>query len=355
MPIEAFPLVIGWELTLRCNLRCRHCGSSAGLPRRNELTTDEALALCDQFPDLLVQEVDFSGGEPLLRSDWKDIALYLKDLGINTNILTHGLDLTTDKVHEMIEVGISCVGISVDGLEKNHDFIRRWEGAFKRTLQGIDILNTIGLKLNIITTVSSLNVDDLPELMRLLQLHGVRFWRLQPLIPVGRAKNHKDLRVEKQSILKLGRFIQQCKSKALENGMEIISADGLQYIFEEEKTKTSKSWRGCPAGWSTCGITSNGKVKGCLAMPDELIEGDLREKDLWDIWFHPEAFDYNRKFNLHQIGPNCRDCDMCEPCKGGCSVNSYSSTGIFHNDPYCFYMVSKKKEHPPEPLRSLTD
>jgi radical SAM protein with 4Fe4S-binding SPASM domain len=308
------------------------------------LTTVEALALCDQFPDLLVQEVDLSGGEPLLRSDWKDIALHLKDMRISTGVLTHGLDLSADKVREMIDAGISCVGLSVDGLEKNHDFIRGRSGAFKRTLQSIDLLNSAGLKCNIITTVNSLNVGDLPELMRLLQAHKVKFWRLQPLIPVGRAKDSWELSIERQSILELGRFIRKTKSEAMEDGMELISADGLQYIFEEEKTRTSRAWIGCPAGWSTCGITSDGKVKGCLAMPDELVEGDVREKDLWNIWFSPEAFSYNRKFDLDQIGPNCRDCDMCEPCKGGCSVSSYSSTGVFHNDPYCFYMANKKTE-----------
>ena len=104
MLIEAFPLVVGWELTLTCNLRCLHCGSSAGLPRENELTTEEALSICDQFPDLLVQEVDFTGGEPLLRSDWKEIANRLIDQGINVSILTHGLDLTSEKIRECLTV-----------------------------------------------------------------------------------------------------------------------------------------------------------------------------------------------------------------------------------------------------------
>lgn len=348
MSFEALPLVIGWELTLSCNLRCRHCGSSAGSPRSNELTTKEALALCDQLPDLLVQEVDFSGGEPLLRPDWKEIAFRLKDLKIHTNILTHGLDLTVEKIKEISEAGITCVGLSIDGLQKNHDFIRGRPGGFQRTLQSIDLLNTLGMKSNIITTVSSLNVDDLPELMHTLQQHHVTFWRLQPLMPIGRVKTSQ-LRVENESILKLGRFIQQHKSEAMEHGLEIIGADGLQYIFEEEKTQTSKPWRGCPAGWSTCSITSDGKVKGCLAMPDELIEGDLRNTELWDIWFSPNAFTYNRKFSPDQLGPNCRECDMCESCKGGCSTNSYSTTGIFHNDPYCFYMVNKKLKPPDFP------
>ena len=68
MGFEGFPLIVGWELTLLCNLRCRHCGSSAALPRPNEtISLDESLALCDQFPALLVHEVDFTGGEPHYR------------------------------------------------------------------------------------------------------------------------------------------------------------------------------------------------------------------------------------------------------------------------------------------------
>ena len=333
---------MGWEFTLKCNLRCRHCGSSAGLPRDNELSTKEAYHLCDQFPDLLVQEVDFSGGEPMLRSDWKEIALYLKDLGINTNILTHGLDLTPEKVKEIIDAGITCVGISIDGLERNHDYIRGLRGAFTKTLRGIDVMNEAGLKSNIITTVSSINVDELPGLMEVLKSHGVKYWRPQPLIPVGRVKDSKDLRIEKESLLKLGRFIQLNEAEALKDGLEIIHADGLQYVFEEEKSRERKPWLGCPAGWSTVGIMSDGKVKGCLSMPDELVEGDLRKQSLWKIWFDEHSFAYNRKFAVEDIGVNCEGCDMIEQCKGGCSVSSYAATGVFHNDPYCFYMINKK-------------
>ena len=340
--LEAFPLVVGWELTLKCNLRCRHCGSSAGQPRDDELTTKEAYALCDQFPDLLVQEVDFSGGEPMLRGDWKKIALYLKDLGINTNILTHRLNLTPKKVKEIINVGITCVGVSVDGLERNHDFIRGVQGAFDKTLQGIGVMNEVGLKSNVITTVSSKNVDDLPGLMEVLNSHDVKYWRLQPLIPIRRVKGSEDLRIEEKSLLKLGRFIQQNEAKALTNGLEIIHADGLQYLFEEEKSRERRPWLGCPAGWSSTAITSDGKVKGCLSMPDNLFEGDLRRMSLWDIWFDEQSFSYNRRFTLDEIGGNCEGCDMTEQCKGGCSVCSYVATGKFHNDPYCFYMIDKK-------------
>ena len=340
MTVEAFPLVIGWELTLKCSLRCRHCGSSAGLPRNNELTTDEALALCEQFPDLLVQEVDFTGGESLLRPDWQEIALCLKDLKIRTNLLTHGVDLTEDKIHELVNAGITCIGVSIDGLEKSHDFMRRCAGAFNRTLHSIDLMKKEGMKFNVITTVTSQNVDEMPALMEVLQQRGTDAWRLQSLIPAGRVKDSKELTIENKTILKMGQFIRENKKSAHEKGLEIIAADGLQYLFEEEKAATHSPWLGCPAGWCTCGITSDGKVKGCLSMPDDLIEGDLRKHSLWDIWFNPESFVYNRKFTQNQLGDNCVGCDMRESCKGGCSSNSYTATGAFHNDPCCFYHIN---------------
>jgi MoaA/NifB/PqqE/SkfB family radical SAM enzyme len=96
LTFEGFPLIIGWEFTLECNLRCGHCASSAERRRLKELTTREALDICDQFPSLLVQEVDFTGGEPMLRSDWIDVALHLKDIGIATRVLTNGLVLTPE-------------------------------------------------------------------------------------------------------------------------------------------------------------------------------------------------------------------------------------------------------------------
>jgi len=127
MGFEGFPIVVGWELTLSCNLRCGHCASSAGLPRKEELSLAEALELCDQFPLLLVQEVDFTGGEPLLRTDWMEIAAHLRELQIPVRMVTNGL-LLKENVPLLKESGIATVGVSLDGLENTHDFIRRRQG-----------------------------------------------------------------------------------------------------------------------------------------------------------------------------------------------------------------------------------
>ncbi len=339
MSFEGFPFNIGWELTLACNLRCNHCASAAGLPRHDELTTKEALKICDQFPALLVQDVNFTGGEPLLRPDWKEIAIYLKDLGISTNIITNGLALESKTVSQIKSVGISNVGISLDGLEKTHDNIRGRKGSFKHVLRSIEILQREGIHIMVITTVNKLNISELPAILHLLQSIGIRDWRVQPLIPTGRANNFKELEMDDLGILELGRFIQNWAPKSEKEGTRIICSDGLEYIGGTSDSE--RPWRGCPAGWVTCGITSDGKVKGCLSLPDELVEGDLRKNDLWSIWFHPDSFAYTRRFSYGQLGSNCSSCSKAVECLGGCSSNSYTASGKFHNDPYCFYKINK--------------
>lgn len=339
MSFEGFPFIVGWELTLACNLRCAHCGSSAGLPRQDELTTEEALKICDQLPALLVQEVDFTGGEPLLRPDWAVIASHLIELGIPVNSLTNGLEVGADTVAQMKDIGISCVGISLDGLERTHDTIRSRQGAFAAVTQSIALMQRADIPINVITTVNAINLPELPEILPLLQSMGVEQWRLQPIIPMGRVNSHPELAIDDDGILGLGRFIKEQKSNAGDGAVNIICGDGLEYIVEGETNE--RPWRGCSAGIVACGITSDGKVKGCLSMPDELVEGDLRKNDLWDIWFHADAFAYNRHFKLDKMGPNCKACDKAEECMGGCSSNSYCATGKFHNDPYCFYKLNK--------------
>ena len=102
------------------------------------------------------------------------------------------------------------------------------------------------------------------------------------------------------------------------------------------------NWRGCWAGKMVLGIQSDGNVKGCLALSDDFIEGNIREKSIIDIWNDPHAFAYNRKFNVVDLGENCKDCKYGETCKGGCLTRSDALTGFLHNDPYCFYRIEQE-------------
>lgn len=342
MSFESFPFTLGWELTLACNLRCKHCGSRAGQPRKNELTTDEAIQLCDQFPALLVQEVDFTGGEPLLRPDWPEIALRLKELKITTGIVTNGASLDQETISKLKETGISHVAVSIDGLESTHDFIRGKDGAYLEVMKGIKRLNEEGIPTTIITTVTELNIGELPVLFETFSDIEIVRWRPQPLISSGRVENFQELLIKEETFLRLIEFYQNWGYKAVDAGMELLRADGLGYFFESDISRGP--WYGCPAGIVSVGITSDGKVKGCLSLPDEFMEGDLREKSLWDIWFDSNAFSYTRHFSTSKLGDNCDSCDKEEQCRGGCSAMSYGYTGKLHNDPLCYTGIMKRKK-----------
>jgi len=344
MVYEGFPLIIGWELTLACNLLCVHCGSSAGSARNNELTLDESLAICNQLPTLLVEEVNFTGGEPLLRPDWPAIVGHLNDLGIRTKILTNGLALKPDVVAELKNVGVEAVGVSLDGLEKNHDYIRGREGLFKSIITNIEKTQSAGLNVTIITTVNSLNVNDLPGIYDLIRSMDLRRWQIQPVFHFGRIYEAENLHLSEQAYLKLGTFIKEHWPSARKTGLEISPADSFGYFTELDPREPQ--WSGCGAGLYACGITSDGKVKGCLSLPDEIVEGDLRKNDLWDIWFANGAFAYTRDYRPEELGPNCRTCDKAAQCRGGCSAMSYSYTGKFHNDPFCFYNIRNQNNAP---------
>jgi radical SAM protein with 4Fe4S-binding SPASM domain len=338
MAFEGFPLIVGWELTLLCNLRCAHCGSSAGQPRCNELTTREALDICEQLPALLVQEVDFTGGEPLLRPDWPALAARLITLGIPVNILTNGTSVGSDTIIRMKDAGISVVGISLDGMESTHDYVRGRQGSFRDVLQTIEALQRAKLPLNVITAVNALNLPELPRMAELLAELGVTCWRLQPIIHMGRVQDHPELHIDDLVVRRLGQFIQEHRRGPLAASLQVLRGDGLEYVEEEDPEV--RPWRGCSAGISACGITSDGKIKGCLSLPQEFVEGDLRERSFWDIWFDEGAFPYTRGFELSRLGLNCAGCEKGEECKGGCTSSSYCATGQAHNDPFCYLRAS---------------
>jgi radical SAM protein with 4Fe4S-binding SPASM domain len=327
MGFEGFPLIVGWEPTLACNLRCRHCASVAGLPRPNELSVAECLSICDQFPSLLVQEVDFTGGEPLLKLGWDRIAARLRDRGIAVRMVSNGLGITPDVVLRMKDAGLASVGVSLDGLGATHDRVRAREGMFATVVAALERLVDAELAPTVITAVNALNLPELPQLLDLLGPIGVCAWQIPPIFPSGRNSTAPELLFAADQYLQLGTFVAEWEAKARGKGIELRPADSCGYFTE---LSCGPEWQGCSAGIAAVGIMSDGRVKGCLSMPDELIEGDLRANDLWDIWFREDAFSFTRAFELGSLGPNCAGYEYGQQCGGGCSAMSYTATGRFH-------------------------
>ena len=337
MGFEGFPFIVGWELTLACNLSCRHCASAAGRPRPRELTLDEALGLCGQLPALAVQEVDFTGGEPLVREDWWRIAERLRELSITTRMVTNGLLLTPATVERMKAVGLATVAVSIDGVAEVHDRIRSSAGLFRRVLAGMARVADAGIRLSAITAVNAVNLPTLPALLHLLDSTGVDTWQIQPLLPQGRSLSSPELALSDEEYVRVARFVSDARHETRHGKLKIVPADSLGYFTELDFGEPP--WRGCAAGLASVGIRSDGRVTGCLSMDEELVEGDLRERDLWDIWFDEAAFPYSRHFSPAHLGPGCASCALAEQCRGGCTSMSYGCTGRLHNDPFCLTSI----------------
>jgi radical SAM protein with 4Fe4S-binding SPASM domain len=323
-----------WEITLKCNLRCSHCGSSAGLPRPNELNTQECFRLCEELAELGCEDVSLMGGEPFLREDWFSIGQCVKNLGMNLSIVSNGTILEK-YIEKISQLKPKVVGISLDGLKESHEKIRG-KGTFEKTVRAIELLRKKGIQTTVITTVSKINFKDLPKMKNLLYKKGVN-WQIQVAMPFGNFK--KEQMLSKEEFYATALFIAK---ERIENSFKNLPVIGAHCYGYYSKILPGCSWEGCTAGISSIGITSDGGIVGCLSMGNNrFIEGNIREKSLREIWEDPNNFAYNRKFSKEQLGPNCKDCKYGAICKGGCNAMSYTLTGRFHNDPYCFYAIEK--------------
>ncbi len=141
----------------------------------------------------------------------------------------------------------------------------------------------------------------------------------------------------------MGLFIYSLQKKYNKKDLTIVGAHNFGFHSKViPNLSTYPKWKDCYAGKNVLGIQSNGNIKGCLALSDKFIEGNIRERSIKDIWNDPNAFAYNRKFKFEDLGKNCKKCKYGKECKGGCITRSSSMTGIPHNDPCCFYQIEKE-------------
>jgi radical SAM protein with 4Fe4S-binding SPASM domain len=164
--------------------------------------------------------------------------------------------------------------------------------------------------------------------------------QIQDATPIGRFPKEKTL--SRQEYYSMGLFIASARKKYSSEKILISGPHNIGFHSQYIPALNSYGkWKGCWAGKTVLGIQSNGNVKGCLALPDNFIEGNIRERNIVDIWNDPNTFAYNRTFTTNDIGMNCRKCPYQETCKGGCLTRSNAVTGMSYNDPYCFYQIEQ--------------
>jgi radical SAM protein with 4Fe4S-binding SPASM domain len=282
------------------------------------------------------------GGEPLIRKDWYEIAKEIRDLGMKLSIISNGFNINEDIISKFVKLEPHAISTSLDGAKaETHDKIRGVEGSYKQVMNYLKMSRDADLPTSVITTVSKLNFNELPQIKDIL-FDRLIAWQIQTASPIGRFP--KDLVLSDEDFYSLGLFIANLKKKYSSRQMPVIGAHCFGYFSKNiPSIAIYPEWRGCQAGVSIFGIQSDGGIKGCLSTPDEYTEGNIREKSIIDFWNDPNSFSYNRNFKQKDLGPLCKSCEYWEKCKGGCMSTSTAFTGKPHNSPYCFYRFEKKE------------
>jgi MoaA/NifB/PqqE/SkfB family radical SAM enzyme len=155
-----------WEITLKCNLACSHCGSRAGEARQNELSTPEALDLVRQMAESGIREVTLIGGEAYLRADWLEIAAAIRQHGMVVGLTTGGLGILLETARRMKEIGLAKVSVSVDGLEETHDLLRGKKGSWQACFRTMGYFREVGLPYGCNTQINRRSAPEFPRSMR---------------------------------------------------------------------------------------------------------------------------------------------------------------------------------------------
>jgi radical SAM protein with 4Fe4S-binding SPASM domain len=213
-------------------------------------------------------------------------------------------------------------------------------GSFEQFIKSLEMLKNAGIRRSVITTVHKRNFTELPLLRERLLYKDVA-WQIQMAIPIGRFP--KRLMLSKEEFYSVALFIASTKKKYKTKKIAVLGAHNFGYFSQLLPSVMLFPWVGCQADISTVGLTSDGGVKACMSLPDEYIEGNIREKHFQEIWNDSEFASFNRNFRKYDLSGDCEICKYGIKCKGGCMTVSTSLTGEEHNDPYCLYLIEKNK------------
>ncbi len=337
---EYVPEICVWEITLKCNMKCIHCGSAAGSAREKELSVDECLHVADDLIDLGCSRATFIGGEVFLYDGWEKVARRLSDGGAHVNIVTNAFLMGDKQIKEIKDANLTNVGISLDGMEESHNTIRNSKSSFQRVMKAFDALRKEDIPVSVVTSLLDFNFYDLEPLYNLLVEKEIPAWQIQIATAMGNMADRRAQLLDPSKVPLITRFIRE---KRNEQNMRVYAGDDIGYYDENElylrgRPGVISAWQGCQAGLRVVGIDSIGNVKGCESLySDVFIEGNLREESLKEIWTKEGNFAYNRNFDVSQLAGACEGCDKGPRCRGGCRGSCYFTTGYRFENPYCCY------------------
>ncbi len=348
-------MYVVWEITLRCDHACAHCGSRAGPVREDELSTAELLAVADSLVQLGTREVTLIGGEAYLRSDVYELVEHLTKAGVRVTMQTGGRGLTAERAKRLRAAGLEAVGVSLDGSAAVHDTLRASVGSHDAALRAIEHARAAGLIVSSNTQINRLNLPELRTIAAELEAAGVTLWRPHLTVPMGRAADRPDWLVQPYMVLEildtLAAIQAEVDARPEPGRFRITLGNNLGYYGPHEAKLRSRPGRqdryfsGCQAGRYVMGIESDGVVKGCPSLPTApYTGGNVRDMTLEKIWTDTEELAFVRNRTTDELWGHCATCYYADVCRGGCSFTVHTTLGRRGNNPFCYYRANKLRD-----------
>jgi 12,18-didecarboxysiroheme deacetylase len=345
--------VVVWNITRQCNLKCVHCYAHAkSAPVENELSTSEGIKLIDDLAGFGVPVLLFSGGEPMMRKDLPELAGYAVKKGMRAVISTNGTLITEQAAKTLKDIGLSYVGISLDGMEEINDRFRGVKGAFEGAINGIRNCMAAGIKVGLRFTVNKYNFKEIPEIFRLLEEMEIPRVCFYHLVYAGRGSklveedlSHKETREAVDTIID---HTKRLHDKGLQK--EVLTVDNhsdgpylyLRLLKENparagEVLELLKMNEGNNSGRGIGCISWNGEVHADQFWRHYSF-GNVRERPFSEIWTdlsNPLMKQLKEK-KKHVTG-RCAGCRWLDICAGNFRVRAEAVTGnVWAPDPACY-------------------
>ncbi|MDR1684698.1 MAG: radical SAM protein [Elusimicrobiota bacterium] len=338
------------EVTLACNMRCLHCGSAAdGNNRKDALSFDQWRKVIEDLNKLGVRGITLSGGEPFLYPKWRELLQFIHKTnpGIAKMMISNAYNITEEDVKFLKSININHIGISTDGTEETHDYIRQTPGSFKKSNQVMDWCDKHGVKYAVVTSVNKHNYPIREQILQWVLSRKPAVWQVQVVNSFGRAGQMKD-----SMIITHAQYNRLCDDvlkwrNQYAGKVRIESADSMGYCHPvtDALLGAGFEWQGCNAGIHVLGIEANGNVKGCLSLQDAAFSaGNVKETNLIDIWNDDARFPYTRGYDASKMEGACKNCKSAGQCKAGCLGMAYSLHGGIHQNSYCYSAIEKAQK-----------
>lgn len=345
--------VVVWNITRKCNLKCVHCYAQAtNNTDNNELATADGRNLIDDLAQFGVPVILFSGGEPLARKDLPRLAAYAVEKGMRAVISTNGTLITSQTARTLKDIGLSYVGISLDGMKATNDRFRGVKGAFKAALEGIENCQKAGIKVGLRFTINKSNVAELPEIFRLIEEMDIPRVCFYHLVYAGRGSKLVEEDLSHEASRKAVDLIIELSKKLHDRGKpkEVLTVDNhadgpylyLRLLKENpERAKEVLELLKMNAG------NSSGIGIGCIGWNGEVHAdqfwrhysfGNIKDRPFSEIWMDTSdpLMQKLKEKKKHARG-RCATCRWLDICAGNFRVRSEAVTGdVWAPDPACY-------------------